>query len=326
MISDMITKLSVDSGLDESEIKARVQEKQEELSGLISEEGAVYIVAKELGIQLLKKKERLYIGSIVPGMKNVDVVGKITRIFPAREFKTDKAEGKVVNVVIADHTGSVKMSLWNDEISILGEIEQGDAVHFKGFSREGYDGYPELRIGRYGLMQKSSEKVDAAEDAPVVSERCTIKELQEGYRREVRACLVQLFNSNMFYPVCSQCRASLKEANGFKCEEHGEVAPEHNVVVTGIIDDGTESIRAVLFNEQAEFVLGMTKNEAKRIFDMKKDLKYVYEKVELGREYVFSGKVRRNTYFDRLEFVASSVKNADVKEEIERLLRAESAE
>src|SRR3989338_2595756 len=139
MISEMITKIAADSGLNESEIKARVQEKQEELSGLISEEGAVYIVAKELGVQILKKKERLYIGSIVPGMKNVDVVGKITRIFPVKEFKTDKAEGRVANMIIADHTGSVKMSLWNDEISILGEIEQGDVIHFKGFSREGYD-------------------------------------------------------------------------------------------------------------------------------------------------------------------------------------------
>ncbi|MBI4019122.1 MAG: DUF2240 family protein [Candidatus Aenigmarchaeota archaeon] len=320
MISEMITKIAADSGLNESEIKARVQEKQEELSGLISEEGAVYIVAKELGVQLLKKKERLYIGSIVPGMKNVDVVGKITKIFPVKEFKTDKAEGKVVNIIIADHTGSVRLSLWNEELQVLEQTKIGDVIHFKGFSREGYDGYAELRIGKYGLLQRSSEKIDVAEEPTAQIERSSIKDLQEGYRREVRACLMQLFNSNMFYPVCPQCRASLKEANGFKCEEHGEVSPEHNIVLTGIIDDGTESIRVVLFNEQAEFVLGMTKNEAKRIFDMKRDLKHVYEKAELGREYVFSGKVRRNTFFDRLEFVTNSVKSVDIKEEINRLL------
>jgi replication factor A1 len=318
-MNDLITKLSADSGLKEEEILSKVKEKQEELSGLISEEGAVYIVAKELGVQLLKKKEKLFVGSIVPGMKNVDIVGKIVRVFPTKEFKTDKAEGKVTNIVIGDHTGSVRMSLWNDEISILEELKEGDVISVKGFSKEGYDGSPELRIGKFGALKISDEKIEVVDEEGKI-ERSSVKDLQEGYKREIRGSVVQVFNTNIFYPVCPQCNSSLKEANSFKCEEHGEVEADHGMVVSGIVDDSTESVRVVMFNEQAEVILGMKKNEAKRTFDMKKDIKHVLDNVELGKDFIFTGKVRRNTFFDRLEFVVNSVRGFDVKEEIKEMI------
>ncbi|MBI4014746.1 MAG: DUF2240 family protein [Candidatus Aenigmarchaeota archaeon] len=320
MTSEMVKKISAESGLSEEEIQQKVQEKQEELSGLISEDGAVYIVAKELGIQVMRKKERLYISSIVPGMKSVDIVGKVMRIFPVKEFSSEKGTGKVANIVLGDNTGTVRMSLWNDELEALSEMNVGDVIRVKGFSREGYDGNAELRIGRYGLMQKSTEKIDAVQEQSHSVERTSIKDLREGYAREVRACIVQMFESNIFYPVCSQCKARLREESGFKCEEHGEVEPDHGIVLSCIIDDGTGSIRAVMFNEQAEAILGMSKKEAKRLYDMKRDMKNVYANVQIGMDYVFRGKARRNALFDRLEFVVSSVRSVDVKEEVERLL------
>ena len=117
MLNELIKKLSSESGLSESEIVSKIEEKRAELSDLISEEGAAYIVAKELGVAIIKQ-ERLDIANIIPGMQNVDVIGKITRISPIREFSTEKAKGRVANVTIADTTSSVRISLWNDGVEI----------------------------------------------------------------------------------------------------------------------------------------------------------------------------------------------------------------
>lgn len=317
-MDDLLKKISFASGLPENEIKEKVEDKKLELSGLISDEGAAYLVAKEIGLDLVQQ-QKLTLGSVVPGMQNVDVVGKITRIMPVREFKTEKGQGRVCNVTIGDETGTVRVSLWDNEIEKLQEFKEGDVVRVKGYVKEDNIGGPEIRLGRYGLIAKSGESVQAV--ARRQAERSSIAELREGPYKEVRAAVVQVFEGNVFYEVCPECKARLREEQEFKCEEHGEVQPDYGLIVSGIIDDGTRNIRAVFFNEQAERLLGMTKADAKKLFDRKKKLSAVLENVPLGRDFVLAGKVRRNNFFDRLEFIVNDVKEVDVKKEIELVLK-----
>lgn len=312
MLEELIKRIADSAQLDELELRERVYEKQRELSGLISEEGAAYIVAKELGVNLLRKQERLNIANVTVGMQNVDIVGKVIRVFPLREFQTEKATGRVKNIIIADSTGSVRLSLWNNEID-ENDVQEGDVIHLRGFVRQDNVGEPEIRLGRYGSIQKSDEAIDVKIERR--AERSTIANLKEGQYREVRAALLQVFESNPLYAVCSECGSSVKE----KCELHPDAAADYEMVVSGIIDDGTESVRAVFFRDNAAKLLGMDKNEVKNVFEQKKSLQAVFANVELGKEHVFEGKVRRNEMFQRLEFIVNNVKNVDVKEEISLL-------
>ncbi|MBI2075658.1 MAG: DUF2240 family protein [Candidatus Aenigmarchaeota archaeon] len=311
MIDELIKKISSFSGLEERDIRSKIIDKQAELSGMISEEGAAYIVAKELGVSLTRKQERLKIENVVPGMQNADVVGKIIRAFPVKEFSTEKAKGRVRNIIVGDETGTARLSLWNDEIEKF-NFNDGDVVRIRGFVRESLGG-PEIRLGRYGLVQKSDEKIVVA--ARQV-DRIKLSDLREGYYKEVRAVLVQVFESSPFYEVCAQCGSRIKDG---KCEEHGD-SKDYGLVVTGIIDDSTDSMRAVFFNEHAEKILNLKKDEAKRLFDSKKDVSAVMQNVSLGTEYVLEGKAKKNDFFDRLEFVVNNIKSVDVKKEIEILV------
>ena len=313
MLTDIITKISTESGLSEKEILDKISEKQEELSGLISAEGAAYMVAKELGVSV-RTQERLFLQNIVPGMQNVDVVGRIVRIFPAREFKTEKAQGRVLNFFLADETGSVRVSLWNDEIEKLAEFKEGDVVRMKGLVREDNLGEAELRLGRYGLLQKSKEKIPAVALAKRV-ERSNISDLREGQFREVRAALLQVFESEPLFAVCSKCGTGFKDG----CKDHPDAEPEHRMILSGIIDDGTENIRAVFFGENAGKILGMNTEEVIKFLQRNK-LRELLKNVDIGREMIIEGRVRRNAFFDRLEFVASDVKDVDVKDEIRKLI------
>ncbi len=316
MASEIATRIASSTGISEDEVMRMIKEKQDELSGLISEEGASHLVAKELGVQLVKKTVMINIGSIVPGMQNVDAVGRVVRIMPAREFKTEKASGKVQNIIIGDATGTVRLSLWNDEIEKY-KVTEGAAVRVRGFVKEDNLGNPEIRIGRFGMMAETDEPVPEVKEAPArKTERSSIAGLKEGGYKEVRGALLQVFESNPFYEVCSVCGTRIKET---KCADH-DAEIDYGMVVSGIADDGTGSIRIVLFGDTAGKLLGMTKNEAKQAFEREKNISAIYKNISLGEEYVFEGKARRNEFFDRLELIVNNVKSVDIKKEIETLL------
>lgn len=322
MLDELIDKICSDAGLSRNEVIDKIEEKKLELSGLISDEGAAYIVAKELDVKM-RKIEKIKIENIMPGMQNVDIAGKITRISPVKEYGTDK-KGRVLNIFISDSTGTIRLPLWNDEIKKLNDIHVGDVIHFRGYAIEGLGGV-ELRLGKYGSITKSDERI---EDVKIVRkvERANIGELSEGNYREVRAPIVQLFESNIFYEVCPECKTRLKfdeKATELKCEHHGIVTPEYNMIVSGIIDDGTGHIRAVLFNETAEKLIGMPRNDAKRLFDYKKKVGAILERIPMGKDFVFEGRVKKNDFFDRLEFVVNNVKDVDIKQEIEMMIKGE---
>ena len=319
MIEQLIKKISSLSEFSEADIKTKIMEKQTELSGLISDEGAAYIVAKELGVQLLREQEKINIENIIPGMQNVDFNGRIVNISGIREFSTEKAKGRVMNITLADATGSIKMSVWNDEIEKVKDLAVGSIVRVRGYVKEDNLGIPEIRLGRFGSIQKSSADIPPVETLYKETryERSNIIDLEENQKREIRAAMLQLFETSLFYPVCPKCGLSMKEG---KCKEHGIVEPEYGMIITGILDDGTESIRAVFFNENAEKMLGMNRKDAKNIFDEKRSVTSVLENMELGKDIILEGKIRRNKYFDRLEFLVNNVKNFDIKNEIEMLI------
>jgi len=252
--------------------------------------------------------KRLNIESLIPGMQNVDIIGVVSKI-SKKNFSTEKGSGRIGNVIISDATGSIRLVLWNDEIEVLGDLQEGEIIRFMGYVRQGIFG-PELRLGRFGKIERSGERV---------SRRSRISDLKEGEKKEIRAALVQLFESNPFYEICPQCGISLKEEGDiYKCINHGQQDPAYALHISGILDDGSDNIRCTLFKEQAEKILGVNANAAKDIV-LRKGMAALFARAKFG-EYVFEGQIRRNKFFDRLEFIANSVKEVDVKDEISALL------
>jgi replication factor A1 len=252
--------------------------------------------------------KKLNIENLIPGMQNVDIVGRIAKI-TMRDFETDKAKGRLANISVSDETGTIRVVLWNEEIAKLGALEEGDVVAVSGYVRPGLFG-SELRLGKHGKIEKSDERI---------SRRTKISELAEGQRKEIRAAIVQIFESNPFYEVCPKCRLSLKEdGENYVCAAHGQVDPAYALHISGILDDGTDNIRCVMFKEQAEKILGLSVEEAKDIA-LRKGTPVIFQRAKLG-EYVFEGQVRRNRFFDRLEFIINKIRDVDVMEEIEILM------
>ena len=330
-IDGIIQKVVENSDKNEGDIKKLIEEKQDELSGLVSPEGAAYIVARELGVNLLKAtKRQLKIKNLIPGLRSVDIVARVVRIFEPREWSKGDRSGKVASLILGDDTGTIRLSLWNEETEtvLTGKLSEGDIVRISGaYVKIDNRGLPDLRLGRGKLEQVEEGKVTLPKlDEIAVTSRSARKEIRdfrEGEFCETRACIMQIFSrSRPFYEVCPQCGARLSEDNGrFECKEHGQVEPDFRMVASGVIDDGTANMRVVFFGEMAEKALGRTVKELREELDKGKSQDDIYRDMEsIGKEFIIQGRIKRNDLSGNLEFVANEINDVDVKGEAERLI------
>lgn len=324
-LQEIIDKVAEQTGLNNAEIQKKVEEKKVELSGLISSEGAAHLVARDLNVDILKRViHRLEIKNVVPGMRNTEIAARVFRVFPVREFERNGAKGRVANVVLWDPTGTIRVSLWNDEIKVLETIKEGDVVKVTGYSKEDNRGEPELRLGNRGKIEKIEMDFPAIADAAIERGQDDAGKLREGATTKIRGAIVQMFESDPFYEICPQCGIRVRSNdNKFFCDEHQYVTPDYSMVLSGVIDDGTMSIRAVFFRDTAERLLGMGVKDALQIArdKMNKTAPITENATKLlGKEMVFAGRVKRNSMFDRLEFIVSGLNDVNAIEESNKIL------
>lgn len=304
----ILDKISRVSGLGKEEIERRVEEKRTKLSGLISKEGAAQVIASELGISF--ENEKLKINELLPGMRKVNTLGKIINLSPVRSFTTKRGEeSKVVNFWIADETANIKVVLWDTNLISLietGKIGQGSNVEIaNGTMRDS-----ELHLGSFSEIKPSEEVLENVKTEKVFRKK-SISDFRTGESTSVRAFILQAFEPR-FFTVCPECgKKAVQEGENYTCQQHGKVMPEKRAVSTIVLDDGTDSIRAVLFHE-ALMKLGFSQVEDQGIFAQEK------EKM-LGKEMLFTGNVRNNSFFNTPELMVEDVKEAAPEEIIAEL-------
>ncbi len=330
-IEAMVERISEHAKLEPEKVRQLISEKQEELSGLVSEEGAAYIVAKEMGLNMIREtRKQLKVKSLVSGLRSVDLVARVARIFEERQFEREGKKGSVVNVLLGDETGLVRLSLWNEEIDIVkeGKLKEGDTVKVSGgWVKSDNRDNPEFRIGR-GTIEKVSQVVELPDVKQLEQDFQAVKgapisDFKEGGQYETRAALVQVFRRNPFFGICPECESRIKEKEGkWLCDEHGEVKPKDALVLSGVIDDGTENIRAVFFRELAESMFGKSTAELRELADKATDSMTIFDDVQgLGGEFMLKGRVKMNSFTENLEFMVSSIEDVDVKGEAQGLLK-----
>nr|NIO44103.1 hypothetical protein [Candidatus Aenigmarchaeota archaeon] len=247
------------------------------------------------------------------------LTARIVKVFEAKEFKRKDKIGKVANVILGDSSGTIRLSLWDRQTEIAEKLKPGMSVElFGAYTRENGLGGAEVRLGTKGgikILEDSDippiEKLAKREIA-----RQHIASLKEGSMSEIKAALVQLFETNIFFEVCPTCGRRVKmNDNKFTCEEHGKVEPKKTIVLSGVIDDGTGNIRAVFFRENALKLIGMDIDQVLKIKDSFFDNLDV-----LGKEFIMFGRVRKNKLFGRLEFVVNNIREIDMEKEINKVI------
>ncbi len=183
---DIITRiLSLRSDLKREDLQRMVQNKIEKVGELLTEEGALYMVANDLDIGLSGRKDlrtKICIKDILLGAGDVTVYGRVMFVYPVKAFKKKNgAEGRVARFVIADKTGSITVVLWDEKTSIIsqGKFLPNHYVRIShGYAREGLNGRLELHIGRRVMVKAVSTSIDTANslDITFFNKICNLKE------------------------------------------------------------------------------------------------------------------------------------------------------
>lgn len=324
---ERIVELIKESGkISEEELNSRIQAKLDQLSGLISKEGAAHIVANELGVKLMEQGSgKLQIKNILSGMRNVEVLGKVLAVYEIREFTREGKAGKVGSFLVGDETGLIRVTCWHDQTDKMKDLQKDDVVKITNAYARDNQGRKELSLNDQSDIVINPKGEDVGEVAkPKPAERKRIADLQEADNGvELLATVVQVFDLR-FFEVCPQCkkRARPRDAE-YACEQHGIVAPDYGYVLNLFIDDGSENIRAVFFREQIQQLLGKNHEQILHFREIPETFDEAKHEL-LGQIVRLTGKVTKNSMFDRLEFNVFRAAQADPEEELRRLDKEKS--
>ncbi|WP_435344331.1 single-stranded DNA binding protein [Haloarchaeobius sp. HRN-SO-5] len=129
----------LDTEVSFEEFEEAVEAKVEQMGGLADDETAAMLIAHELA-----DEEVNGVADVDPGMQEVKFLAKVTAIGDVREFERDgedAEDGRVVNVDVADESGSIRLAFWDEKAdAVEDELEVGQVLRVKGRPKEGYSG------------------------------------------------------------------------------------------------------------------------------------------------------------------------------------------
>lgn len=323
---EIVRKICSEKQIQESEVHGRVKEKLQQLSDLISKEGAAHIVANELGVKVYEIPKnlgrRITVSELNPAFKGVEMLVKILKIYEVRTFKTAAREGRVLNLFVGDETGACRLVLWDEKQ--IKEVEEGfikEGMTLKVMNcyvRENTFSGKEVHMGSQAtwMINPAGESLGTVVSAPntpsfAAPPKKAIKDLQENELALIVGTIVQIFEPR-FYDGCSSCGKKVTFAGeGFACATHGTVMSVPQPVLNMVFDDGTDNIRVVCFRDAAKTVLEL--DDVSVLKESPDAFREVQRKVA-GKQLKIQGKIQKNTFFNRLEMTANSVSNANPKE------------
>ncbi len=321
-VETVLTKLK-ENGLSDEEIETKIKQKMDQLSGLISREGAAHIIANEMGIKLVEKTSgRLKIKDIMSGMRSVEAVGKVTNVFDVREFqRKDGTPSKVGSFILGDETGSMRVTCWGSQADNIANIKQDDIVKI-------VSAYVRENQGRRELHTNDNSKIITNPPGETIGDisfsarefqRKKIDQLGENDMNvEIMGTIVGV-DALRFFEVCPHCKKRARpKREEFACDAHGVVQPDYSYVMNVTLDDGSGNIRVVFFGDMAEKCMNVDRAQ---MLALKDSAQLNDEKNKLlGNILKIKGRAKKNQMFDRLEFSCQGLDlNPDPYEEMEGL-------
>jgi len=188
--------------LTHEEIADMIEEKVKNAKGYFTREIAAQMVASELGVQTPRGdlQPKIMIKNLVSGLTDVTIIGRVIHISSSQRFtRADGTEGAARRLVMADKSGVLKITLW-DEKAESEDIKIGHVVKFShGYVREGLDGKVELNLGTRGEIEVVQEEGMKEEYPTVESFTKRIGEITERERRvNVSGIVQRIFPESVF--------------------------------------------------------------------------------------------------------------------------------
>ncbi len=246
---------------------------------------------------------RAALQDLAPGDRGITVE---VQVLECEQKVIDGRDGEttILSGVLGDESGRLPFTDWVPH----DEIEEGASVRLdETFVRE-FRGAPSVNVSEFSTVTALDRTVEVAEDAP----RLSIREAVESgglFDVELAGNVIEVRDGSGLIERCPECGRVIQ--NG-QCRSHGAVEGEDDLRTKAILDDGTDTVTAVLDDELTARVYGGDLDDAREHARDAMDKEVVAERISdriVGREYVVRGSLSVDEYGANL--TASTFTEAD---------------
>ena len=236
----------------------------------LSEEQASALFIPELATLEKALYDYKKISDVDEDEEDIILIGRVIELYDLREFERDNGDkGFVRNIEIADDTGTIKVVLWNDDAKK--DLELGMPIKLQNprISLD-MDNRLEATVGRTTTLLDPSEKelenlptYDELKEAIYVSKPIEAL-LEDDTNVSVTGVIKEIYSDRVLRKKCPNCRANVEEAiDEYICENCGHTfdEPYYLFMIPTRIEDDTGEIQATFFDNLAEDLIGMKKEE-----------------------------------------------------------------
>ncbi|PIN85245.1 MAG: hypothetical protein COV47_03245 [Candidatus Diapherotrites archaeon CG11_big_fil_rev_8_21_14_0_20_37_9] len=241
-VNEAIALISSASGKAQEEVKSLIEAKKEKFSGLLTDSGATFMIAKELGVKLEKNtNETMKISELKDGMNNIDVIARLKTCYAPKQFEKNGKKGKLQSIMLWDNTGEIRATLWHKDVDKFSEMNiiAGDCIRLNNCSVSSYNEKPQLNLN----YNSSFAKEENSEIPEIGKKKTELSDLDTG----MNGLVVEVTLKKVF-PV--------REFEN----DRGK-----GKVLNFIINQGMEETRATAWNEMADEIEGFAEGDKIRI-------------------------------------------------------------
>jgi len=146
--------------LSRDEVLRRIEDKKRTVgAGYLTDQGALFLVAGELGVSLRKEdaSSDLSINDLYIGANDVTVVARELAVYPIATYnKKDGGTGRYQRLALFDGKNSVRLTVWEEGLEQLEKLGLQVDVPVRvanAYVKQGLDGKATMNLGRRGKIQ-----------------------------------------------------------------------------------------------------------------------------------------------------------------------------
>ena len=243
---------------------------------------------------------------------------RVTTINEINTFtRTDGREGRVRAVYVADETGEIQVSLWDDATDI--KFTEGAAIIIENPVVQLQENRLRLSIsGGSTLRQARPEEAELMPTMHEIENMLFVEKMIEDIEDDdqhikIKGNIQEINGEKILYAMCPNCNKRIVQSEeGYICDHCGEKIeePDYLMIIQTVLQDETGSVTATFFRKQAEELIQTTTDEVIEVFQQTGDESSMSSKIEdlIGHEVTIVADAQYNDY------------NEDVRLNVRRLV------
>lgn len=155
--------------LNRDKLMQKIEEKKKTVgAGYLTDQGALFLVAGELGVSLRKDdaSSDMRIGDLYIGANDVTVVARVLAVYPVATYnKKDGGQGKYQRLTLFDGKSTARLTIWEEGLEQVEKLAVKVDTPIRvanAYVKQGLDGKAQLNLGKRGHLEALADDKVAA--------------------------------------------------------------------------------------------------------------------------------------------------------------------